>query len=290
MPSPGRWVRPSIADEERGERLARAGGREDQGVVAGGDRPASPAAGRAWAPRTSAETSRRPGREARDGIVGRRPRSLHRHQMRGDGAGTPPPIRCRDAHRVSRYRRGLADSAAGVLVPAVHLGGSARRAAALVDPGRAPDPGRRRAPTPTAQLRRAGVVPEAVMLTHSHHDHVLGLHELAKLRRLPLYMTKSTERGLRKLFPRLDFRIAYITPGSPIDLGEGLTLPGVRRRARRHPDARAALSAGRLGVVRVHARPRRAARLEARRRRRRRGDRRLEPRARPSAGTCRWRR
>lgn len=78
-------------------------------------------------------------------------------------------------------------------------------------------------PDTYAQLRRAGVVPEAVILTHGHHDHVLGLHELAKQRRLPLYMTKPTERGLRKLFPRLDFRITHITPGVPIDLGDGLT-------------------------------------------------------------------
>ncbi len=78
-------------------------------------------------------------------------------------------------------------------------------------------------PDTYAQLRRAEVVPEAVILTHGHHDHVLGLHELAKQRRLPLYMTKPTERGLRKLFPRLDFRITHITPGVPIDLGEGLT-------------------------------------------------------------------
>ena len=78
-------------------------------------------------------------------------------------------------------------------------------------------------PDTYAQLCRAEVVPEAVILTHGHHDHVLGLHELAKQRRLPLYMTKPTERGLRKLFPRLDFRITHITPGVPIDLGEGLT-------------------------------------------------------------------
>jgi phosphoribosyl 1,2-cyclic phosphate phosphodiesterase len=81
-------------------------------------------------------------------------------------------------------------------------------------------------PDAYAQLRRADVVPEAVVLTHGHHDHVLGLHELAKLRRLPLYMTKTTERGLRKVFPRLDFRITHITPGVPIELGEGLTCRG----------------------------------------------------------------
>src|ERR1700753_1776224 len=64
-------------------------------------------------------------------------------------------------------------------------------------------------PDAYAQLRRAGVVPEAIVLTHIHHDHILGLHELAKLRRLPLYMAKTQERLLRKIFPRLDFRISY---------------------------------------------------------------------------------
>lgn len=73
------------------------------------------------------------------------------------------------------------------------------------------------------QLRRAGVVPEAVVVTHSHHDHTLGLHELAKLR-LPLYLTKASEREIRKLFPRLDYRIMHIAPGIPVDLGEGLEL------------------------------------------------------------------
>ncbi len=77
-------------------------------------------------------------------------------------------------------------------------------------------------PDAYAQLRRAGVVPEAIVLTHIHHDHILGLHELAKLRRLPLYMAKTQERLLRKIFPRLDFRISYINPGIAIDLGEEL--------------------------------------------------------------------
>lgn len=72
------------------------------------------------------------------------------------------------------------------------------------------------------QLRRAGAVPEAVLLTHHHHDHVLGLHDLAKLRRIPLWCTKECEKGVRVIYPRLDFRVSHLTPGVRVDLGEGL--------------------------------------------------------------------
>ncbi|MGZ4430496.1 MAG: MBL fold metallo-hydrolase [Gaiellales bacterium] len=73
------------------------------------------------------------------------------------------------------------------------------------------------------QLRRAGAVPEAVLLTHHHHDHMLGLHDLAKLGRLPLYCTRECEKGVRRIYPRLDFRVSHLTPGVRLDLGGGLT-------------------------------------------------------------------
>jgi phosphoribosyl 1,2-cyclic phosphate phosphodiesterase len=73
-----------------------------------------------------------------------------------------------------------------------------------------------------SQLRRAGALPEAVVITHAHHDHVLGVHDLAKLGRIPLHITKPAERSLRKLFPRIDQRILHMTPGVAIDLGQGL--------------------------------------------------------------------
>ena len=73
------------------------------------------------------------------------------------------------------------------------------------------------------QLQAAGAVPEVVLLTHPHYDHVLGLHDLAKLKRIPLWCSKETEQNLRRIFPRLDFRVQHITPGVPIDLGDGLT-------------------------------------------------------------------
>jgi phosphoribosyl 1,2-cyclic phosphate phosphodiesterase len=76
------------------------------------------------------------------------------------------------------------------------------------------------------QLQAAGAVPEVVLLTHQHYDHMLGLHDLAKLRRLPLWCTKETEQNLRRIFPRLDFRVQHVTPGVPIDLGEGVSAQG----------------------------------------------------------------
>lgn len=69
---------------------------------------------------------------------------------------------------------------------------------------------------------RAGVVPEEVLLTHHHHDHMLGLHVLSKAGRLPLHMTKETERGVRAIFPRIDFRVMHLTPGVRVELGNGL--------------------------------------------------------------------
>jgi phosphoribosyl 1,2-cyclic phosphate phosphodiesterase len=77
-------------------------------------------------------------------------------------------------------------------------------------------------PDAYAQLMRAGAVPEQVVLTHDHHDHMLGLHALAKLGRIPLHCTKDCEQGVRVIFPRLDFRVMYLTPGVPAELGDGL--------------------------------------------------------------------
>jgi phosphoribosyl 1,2-cyclic phosphate phosphodiesterase len=69
-------------------------------------------------------------------------------------------------------------------------------------------------------------LPEEILLTHHHHDHMLGLHVLSKAGRLPLHLTKEAERGARVIFPRLDFRVMYLTPGVPLDLGGGLVAQG----------------------------------------------------------------
>jgi phosphoribosyl 1,2-cyclic phosphate phosphodiesterase len=76
------------------------------------------------------------------------------------------------------------------------------------------------------QLCAARAVPDSVVLTHSHADHVLGLYDLAKAGRLPLYCTPDTERALRGTFPRLDLRVVRIAPGMTFDLGEGLSAQG----------------------------------------------------------------
>jgi phosphoribosyl 1,2-cyclic phosphate phosphodiesterase len=74
-----------------------------------------------------------------------------------------------------------------------------------------------------SQLRAAGAVPQQVLLTHAHHDHALGLHELAKLGRLPLHCTREAEGELRRLFPRLEFHVFHLTPGVPVELAAGGT-------------------------------------------------------------------
>ena len=79
-------------------------------------------------------------------------------------------------------------------------------------------------PDAYAQLLRAGAVPEEVLLTHHHHDHMLGLHVLSKAGRLPLHMTKEAERGVRAIFPRIDFRVMHLTPGVRVELGSGLVV------------------------------------------------------------------
>jgi phosphoribosyl 1,2-cyclic phosphate phosphodiesterase len=74
-----------------------------------------------------------------------------------------------------------------------------------------------------AQLRRANALPESVLLTHAHLDHVLGLYELAKQRRMPVYTSPDCERALRGMFPRVPLRAVRIAPGERVDLGGGLT-------------------------------------------------------------------
>ncbi len=115
------------------------------------------------------------------------------------------------------------------------------------------------------QLLAAGAVPDQVLLTHHHHDHVLGLHALAKLGRIPLHCTKECEQGVRVIFPRLDFRVMQVTPGVPIELGHGLRAQAfdVDHSGRTRTVAYRFTGPGRR-VARLRPRPGRAAGLEAR--------------------------
>jgi len=73
------------------------------------------------------------------------------------------------------------------------------------------------------QLQAAGgPVPEAVLLTHAHHDHSLGIHDMAKAGRPWLHCTKEAEAEVRRIFTQLNLRVIHLTPGVRIDLGDGL--------------------------------------------------------------------
>jgi phosphoribosyl 1,2-cyclic phosphate phosphodiesterase len=74
------------------------------------------------------------------------------------------------------------------------------------------------------QLRRAAAVPEAIVLTHGHADHVLGLHDLAKPRRLPLYASAEAQRAARALLGRIDARLLTLAPGVSVELGAGIVM------------------------------------------------------------------
>ncbi len=74
------------------------------------------------------------------------------------------------------------------------------------------------------QLRRAGAVPQSVVLTHGHADHVLGLFDLAKLGRLPLHASAEAQRAARTLLGRIDLRPLTLAPGVSVELGDGLVL------------------------------------------------------------------
>ena len=138
------------------------------------------------------------------------------------------------------------------------------------------------------QLLGAGVVPEAILLTHHHHDHMLGLHVLSKAGRLPLHMTKEAERGVRTIFPRLDFRVMHLTPGVHLELGNGLVAQAFDvAHSKQHAHGRVPVHHRRGRQPGLRTRHGRAARLEAGPKRRRAGAGRLDPRPRRAAGT--WR-
>jgi phosphoribosyl 1,2-cyclic phosphate phosphodiesterase len=102
------------------------------------------------------------------------------------------------------------------------------RACWIVDPGAGPDP-------VVEFVRRERLVPERIVLTHAHADHIAGLDEMRAINRhmgsaLPLYATEATLAELRSRFaycfqpptrgfyrPALDAR--EVAPGQVLRIG-----------------------------------------------------------------------
>jgi len=88
------------------------------------------------------------------------------------------------------------------------------------------------------QVERLGGMPDAILLTHAHIGHYLGLAELgrevANTRELPVYCTASMARFLRenrpwsRLVERGNIAIREIEPGKEVRLTENLRVTAVR--------------------------------------------------------------
>lgn len=75
----------------------------------------------------------------------------------------------------------------------------------------------------TTGLKTLGVAPEqldAVLVTHSHTDHISGLTTLTKKLRVPVYATPETADQLYCKVPGIEGLIRELEPGSGFELGE----------------------------------------------------------------------
>jgi phosphoribosyl 1,2-cyclic phosphodiesterase len=75
----------------------------------------------------------------------------------------------------------------------------------------------------TASLRELGLILEevsAVLITHSHTDHVSGLRTLLKRTRFPVFATAQTGRDLSGRLVDLEGRLAEVPLGQPFSLGD----------------------------------------------------------------------
>ncbi len=89
-----------------------------------------------------------------------------------------------------------------------------------------------------AQVEELGGMPDAILLTHAHIGHYLGLAELgrevANTRKLPVYCTASMARFLRenrpwsRLVERENIEIRQIEPGRPFALTPRLTVTALK--------------------------------------------------------------
>ena len=88
------------------------------------------------------------------------------------------------------------------------------------------------------QVEHLGGMPDAILLTHAHVGHYLGLaglgREVANTRRLPVYCTASMARFLRenrpwsRLVERENIEIRQIEPGKPLALTPQLTVTALK--------------------------------------------------------------
>jgi pyrroloquinoline quinone biosynthesis protein B len=89
-----------------------------------------------------------------------------------------------------------------------------------------------------AQIERLGGTPDAILLTHAHIGHYLGLAQLGRevldTKALPVYATTSMARFLRenrpwsRLVERQNIALREIEPGKPFALTESLRATAIR--------------------------------------------------------------
>jgi phosphoribosyl 1,2-cyclic phosphodiesterase len=75
----------------------------------------------------------------------------------------------------------------------------------------------------TASLRELGAIPEelsAVLITHTHTDHVSGLRTLLKRTRFPVFVTAQAGRELCCRLPEVECRLAELPLCCPFSLGD----------------------------------------------------------------------
>ena len=123
--------------QEGGQRLAGAGRRQEQRVLAAGDRRPALMLGRGRLGERALEPA---GHRRRKQALGLGGLGAHAHRT-----VKPSPYCLDHARRGTWKRRRLADPPAWLRLRAVHVRRSPRPPAALIDPGRGPRPGRRRA-------------------------------------------------------------------------------------------------------------------------------------------------
>lgn len=74
----------------------------------------------------------------------------------------------------------------------------------------------------TAGLRELGLAPEdlaAILITHTHTDHIAGLQTLLKRTDIPIAATAQTGRGLAYRLAGVEDRLLELPPCRPVDLG-----------------------------------------------------------------------